>query len=358
MASAGLRVGSASSSTRSVLRIGGRRFPIVFRAESSSVWRLSRAIAAEPPLVLADEPTGNLDEETGEQVISLLTSIVAARGLTLVVGHPQPRRGVACRRRAGRARSDRRSRGSRGSRRSRSSRGSRGPRPYRRPRPGDPGRGKTNEHLQLSLCLMRLAGRRHATRQPSQLVLAVLGVALGVAVVVSVDLAGASARRGFELSTRAVTGRVTHQIVGGSAGVPEALYVRLRSAGFRGLAPIVDGYVALAEATASDSPRRGRRRALRLIGVDFFAEGGFRSYLASPRAGLTAPSSGSIASTGGVGASDGVDGQGGTGRPESAVARSVIPPSISRLCWFGRVPRWSPARSPLSLVLPKVNEST
>ncbi len=168
---------------------------------------------------------------------------------------------------------------------------------------------------------MRLAGRRHATRQPSQLVLAVLGVALGVAVVVSVDLAGASARRGFELSTRAVTGRVTHQIVGGSAGVPEALYVRLRSAGFRGLAPIVDGYVALAEATASDSPRRGRRRALRLIGVDFFAEGGFRSYLASPRAGLTAPSSGSIASTGGVGASDGVDGQGGTGRPESAVAR-------------------------------------
>jgi putative ABC transport system permease protein len=41
----------------------------------------------------------------------------------------------------------------------------------------------------------------------------VLGVALGVAVVVSIDLANASARRAFTLSSEAVTGRATHQVV-------------------------------------------------------------------------------------------------------------------------------------------------
>ena len=63
----------------------GAAFPDRLSGGEQQRVAIARAIAAEPPLVLADEPTGNLDEETGEQVISLLTSIVAARGLTLVV---------------------------------------------------------------------------------------------------------------------------------------------------------------------------------------------------------------------------------------------------------------------------------
>ena len=46
---------------------------------------LARAFAADPALLLADEPTGNLDAETGEQIISLLFDLQARHGTTLLL---------------------------------------------------------------------------------------------------------------------------------------------------------------------------------------------------------------------------------------------------------------------------------
>ena len=46
---------------------------------------IARALAGEPRVVLADEPTGNLDTSTGRDVIELLTSLAARRGTTIVV---------------------------------------------------------------------------------------------------------------------------------------------------------------------------------------------------------------------------------------------------------------------------------
>ena len=46
---------------------------------------LARAFAPGPRLVLADEPTGNLDAATGHQVIELMFEINAERGTTLIL---------------------------------------------------------------------------------------------------------------------------------------------------------------------------------------------------------------------------------------------------------------------------------
>ncbi len=46
---------------------------------------IARAIVKNPPLILADEPTGNLDSRSGAEIISILTSLHAEQGVTLVV---------------------------------------------------------------------------------------------------------------------------------------------------------------------------------------------------------------------------------------------------------------------------------
>ena len=46
---------------------------------------VARALVLDPPLVLADEPTGNLDPESGDQIANLLLSMNRSRGTTIVV---------------------------------------------------------------------------------------------------------------------------------------------------------------------------------------------------------------------------------------------------------------------------------
>ena len=46
---------------------------------------IARALANNPDLVLADEPTGNLDSTTGEEVVTLLRDLVKRQGKSLVV---------------------------------------------------------------------------------------------------------------------------------------------------------------------------------------------------------------------------------------------------------------------------------
>lgn len=101
------------------------------------------------------------------------------------------------------------------------------------------------------------ASARHLLRHPAQLALALLGLALGVATIIAVDIAVASSGRAFELSMEAVNGATTHEITGGPGGIDEQVYVRLRrSAGPALLAPVVQGYVDVGGQT------------MQLIGID------------------------------------------------------------------------------------------
>lgn len=103
------------------------------------------------------------------------------------------------------------------------------------------------------------------------------GVALGVAVVVSMDLAIQSSREAFRISTETVAGRATHQVLGGPSGVPDSMVARLRlESGIDGVAPAVEGWVS--------SPLLPGR-PLRMLGVDPFAEAPFRPWLAGGREG-------------------------------------------------------------------------
>ncbi|HEX9371303.1 MAG TPA: ABC transporter permease, partial [Roseiflexaceae bacterium] len=120
---------------------------------------------------------------------------------------------------------------------------------------------------------------RHLLKHPWQVGLAILGVALGVAVVVSIDLANSSARRAFALSTATIAGRATHQVVGGPNGLDDAVYRTLRvDLGLRQSAPLVEGYAA-----APDHPGL----TLHILGVDPLAEAPFRPYLAPAGGGLS-----------------------------------------------------------------------
>ena len=46
---------------------------------------IARALIAEPKVLIADEPTGNLDKTTGEAIFALFRKLVAERGLTVIV---------------------------------------------------------------------------------------------------------------------------------------------------------------------------------------------------------------------------------------------------------------------------------
>jgi len=111
------------------------------------------------------------------------------------------------------------------------------------------------------ISLLQLSSLRFLWQHPWQTWLTFIGIMLGVSMIVAVDLANSSARRAFSLSLETVAGPVTHQVVGGPAGIPEAVYVRMRTElGIRTSAPMVMGRVFI------------EKQQFTLLGIDPFAE--------------------------------------------------------------------------------------
>lgn len=131
------------------------------------------------------------------------------------------------------------------------------------------------------MTLLARSGRRHWLRHPGQATLAVIGIAMGVALVTAVDLASQSARAAYTLSAETLAGRATHHVLGTAGSLPDSLYARLRLSGLRDaqglplrMAPVAEARVTaeVPGATPAGPPSGGNPgMSLRLVGTDPFA---------------------------------------------------------------------------------------
>ena len=62
-----------------------RRYPEQLSGGQQQRVAIGRALASRPPLILADEPTGNLDEATGDHVLDLMLALQAETGAALLL---------------------------------------------------------------------------------------------------------------------------------------------------------------------------------------------------------------------------------------------------------------------------------
>jgi putative ABC transport system ATP-binding protein len=63
----------------------GHHYPSQLSGGEQQRIAIARALANDPPLILADEPTGNLDTSNGRNILELLLTVRKARGATLVI---------------------------------------------------------------------------------------------------------------------------------------------------------------------------------------------------------------------------------------------------------------------------------
>lgn len=111
---------------------------------------------------------------------------------------------------------------------------------------------------------------RLSRRHPVRTLLMVVGIALGVAGVIAIDISKTSIGKSFELSTASLTARSTHQIVGSNFEVPQTIFTDIRTRiGIRASAPVISKHVKSDQ--MGDTPYT-------LLGIDPFSEMHFRSF--------------------------------------------------------------------------------
>lgn len=117
-------------------------------------------------------------------------------------------------------------------------------------------------------------------RAPLDFLLPALGIAVGVAAIVAIDLGSGSTVSSFRNTIGRLEGRTTHQVVAGSGELDPALaYVLATLPGVEASAPMLEAFALLDESgdpmAAAELAQGGE--PLRLFGLDPFAESGIRA---------------------------------------------------------------------------------
>jgi putative ABC transport system permease protein len=118
---------------------------------------------------------------------------------------------------------------------------------------------------------------RHLLRERARTLTTILGIALGVGVVVAIQLTNASSVRGFETALETVAGNSGVEIVGNGGidetRLPSLLWLREVGA----MSPVIEGEMALVMDHEGRRPRRSE--ALRVLGVDILRDVSVRDYV-------------------------------------------------------------------------------
>ena len=113
-------------------------------------------------------------------------------------------------------------------------------------------------------------------QHPIQVFLSILGISLGVAVIISIDLSNQSAKRAFSLSTNAITDQTTHFIMAGPNGLPQEILQQVTTdLSIQNASPIIEsnGIAFIQESLGKQNPM-----PIVILGIDPFSEISFRPH--------------------------------------------------------------------------------
>jgi putative ABC transport system permease protein len=120
------------------------------------------------------------------------------------------------------------------------------------------------------LSLLRHISLKHIRLQKAQLLMAISGICLGVASMVSIDIVNKSVLHSFEESIDHVTGRAALQITAGESGFPEKLLDQVQNV------PGIEYAVPVIETNANLTA--GSERSLMILGIDVLQDHKIRHY--------------------------------------------------------------------------------
>jgi putative ABC transport system permease protein len=106
----------------------------------------------------------------------------------------------------------------------------------------------------------------------------ILGVSLGIAVVIAIQLTNASSIRGFETALETVAGKTAIEVIGAGTGVDESLIPQLGWLREHGIiSPVIEGSAALVAGDVKQLSRR-QMEAVKVLGIDILRDQPFRDY--------------------------------------------------------------------------------